>query len=41
MAPFIILILDLKRKTYINPSGIELNYLVSRLDGYDQNDVSP
>ena len=28
-----------KTKTYINPSGIELNYMVSRLDGYDKDDV--
>ena len=26
-------------KTFINNSGLELNYLVSRLDGYDYNDV--
>ena len=28
-----------KTKTYINSSGIELNYLVSRLDGYNYDDV--
>lgn len=29
-----------KTKTYVNSSGIELNYLVSRLDGYDYTDVA-